>query len=146
MRALIQRVSRSAVYVEGRLLTRIGRGMLILLGIGKCDTLDNLNFLAKKCTHLRLFEDKEGKMNRSILEIGGQALIVPQFTLYANTRKGRRPSFSEASPPQVAQEFFKRFVKILGNNGVSVHTGIFGADMQVEIHNDGPFTLLVECP
>ncbi len=146
MRALVQRVSRSAVYVEGRDPARIGRGMLILLGIGQRDTPEDLRFLAEKCAHLRIFEDEEGKMNRSLLEVGGQALVVSQFTLYGDTRKGRRPSFSGAASPQVAREFCDRFAETLEGLGISVRTGVFGAHMQVEIHNDGPVTLLVESP
>jgi D-tyrosyl-tRNA(Tyr) deacylase len=120
--------------------------MLILLGVGRGDTQDDLRFVAEKCAHLRIFEDDRGKMNRSLLETGGEALVVSQFTLYGDTRKGRRPGFSDAAPPEVARVFYERFVEALQGLGVSVRTGVFGAHMHVEIHNDGPVTLMVESP
>ncbi len=147
MRALVQRVSRSVVYVECTSpAAQIGSGMLILLGVGRGDTQDDLRFVAEKCAHLRIFEDDRGKMNRSLLETGGEALVVSQFTLYGDTRKGRRPGFSDAAPPEVARVFYERFVEALQGLGVSVRTGVFGAHMHVEIHNDGPVTLMVESP
>ncbi len=147
MRALVQRVSRSAVYIEGTSpAAQIGNGMLILLGVGRGDTRDDLRFVAEKCAHLRIFEDDQGKMNRSLLETGGEALVVSQFTLYGDTRKGRRPGFSDAAPPQVARVFYEGFVEALQGLGVPVRTGVFGAHMHVEIHNDGPVTLMVESP
>ncbi len=146
MRALVQRVSRSAVYTESIPPVEIGRGMLILLGVGREDSPNDLQFVAEKCAHLRIFEDDQGKMNRSLLEIGGEALVVSQFTLYGDTRKGRRPGFSNAAPPDVAKTFYERFVDTLRDLGVPVATGVFGAHMRVEIHNDGPVTLMVESP
>jgi D-tyrosyl-tRNA(Tyr) deacylase len=120
--------------------------MLILLGVGRDDTPDTLRFVAEKCVHLRIFEDEGGKMNRSLLEIGGEALVVSQFTLYGDTRKGRRPGFSNAAPPEVAQAFYERFVETLRGLGIAVATGVFGAHMHLEIHNDGPVTFMVENP
>lgn len=146
MRALVQRVSRSTVYIEGIPPVEISRGILILLGVGRKDTPDDLRFVAGKCAHLRIFSDDQGKMNRSLLEIGGDALVVSQFTLYGDTRKGRRPGFSDAAPPNVAKTFYERFVDALRDLGVPVATGVFGAHMRVEIHNDGPVTLMVESP
>ena len=144
MRALVQRVSRSAVFIDGRLTAEIGRGMLILLGVGRQDTPENIQYVAGKCIHLRIFADEQGKMNRSLVDIGGQALVVSQFTLYGDTRKGRRPGYSSAAPPDMAEAYYNEFVDVLRNQGVSVHTGQFGATMHVEIQNDGPVTLMVE--
>ncbi len=144
MRALVQRVSRSAVFINGELTAEIGRGMLILLGVGREDTPENIQYVAGKCIHLRIFEDEQGRMNRSLAEIGGQVLVVSQFTLYGDTRKGRRPGYSGAAPPEMAEAYYSEFVDALRSQGVSVRTGQFGANMQVEIHNDGPVTLMVE--
>lgn len=144
MRALVQRVSRSAVSINGELTAEIGRGMLILLGVGRRDTPDNVQYVAGKCIHLRIFEDEQGKMNRSLAEIGGQVLVVSQFTLYGDTRKGRRPGYSGAASPDMAEAYYNEFVDALRCRGLSVRTGQFGANMQVEIHNDGPVTLMVE--
>ena len=144
MRALVQRVSRSAVFINGELTAEIGRGMLIFLGVGRQDNPDNIRYVAGKCIHLRIFEDEQGKMNRSLAEIGGQVLVVSQFTLYGDTRKGRRPGYSGAAPPGMAEAYYNDFVDALRSQGVSVQTGQFGADMQVEIHNEGPVTLMVE--
>jgi len=146
VRALVQRVSRSAVCVEGHPPVEIGRGMTLLLGVGRGDGPDELRFVAEKCAHLRIFEDDQGKMNRSILEVGGEALVISQFTLYADTRRGRRPSFVDAAPPEAAEAIYLAFVKALQDLGVPVKTGFFGARMQVEIHNDGPVSILVERP
>lgn len=144
MRALVQRVSRSAVSIDGQVSAEIDRGMLILLGVGRQDTQDNIQYLADKCIHLRIFGDGQGKMNRSLLDVEGQALVVSQFTLYGDTRKGRRPGYSGAAPPEMAEAYYEDFVKALRSRGVSVRTGQFGANMQVEIHNDGPVTLMIE--
>ena len=118
--------------------------MLILLGVGRQDTPDNVQYLADKCIHLRVFGDEQGKMNRSLVDVGGQALVVSQFTLYGDTRKGRRPGYSGAAPPEMAEAYYNDFVEALRSRGVSVRTGQFGANMQVEIHNDGPVTLMIE--
>lgn len=144
MRALVQRVSRSAVFINGELTAEIGQGMLILLGVGGRDNPEKIRYVAGKCIHLRIFEDEQGKMNRSLAEIGGQVLVVSQFTLYGDTRKGRRPGYSGAAPPEMAEAYYNEFVDVLRSQDVSVRTGQFGANMQVEIHNDGPVTLMVE--
>lgn len=146
MRALVQRVSRSAVYVDGHPPAEIGRGLTILLGVGREDTPEDLRFVAEKCANLRIFEDEEGKMNRSLLEVGGEALVISQFTLYGDTRRGRRPGFTDAAPPERARDDCERFVQVLQSLGVPVRTGVFGARMHVEIHNDGPVTFMIESP
>jgi D-tyrosyl-tRNA(Tyr) deacylase len=132
------------VSINGQLSAEIGRGMLILLGVGRMDTPDDIQYLADKCIHLRIFGDGQGKMNRSLVDVGGQALVVSQFTLYGDTRKGRRPGYSGAAPPESAEAYYNDFVEALRSRGVSVRTGRFGANMQVEIHNDGPVTLMIE--
>ncbi len=144
MRALIQRVCRATVRVEGRTVGHIDRGLLILLGIGIDDGLQDLQYVAEKCVNLRIFEDDRGKMNRSLCDAGGQALVVSQFTLCAETRKGRRPSFNRAAPPEVAKAMYEQFVQRVRDFGIHAETGVFGAYMQVEIHNDGPVTLMIE--
>ncbi len=144
MRALVQRVSRSAVYINGQLTAEIGRGMLILLGVGRQDTPADIQYVAGKCAQLRIFGDEQGKMNRSLVDVRGQALVVSQFTLYGDTRKGRRPGYASAAPPGMAEAHYNEFVDVLRNQGVSVSTGKFGANMHVEIHNDGPVTIMVE--
>lgn len=146
MRALVQRVSRSAVEPEGFERVEIGKGLLILLGVGSEDTADDVRFLADKCVHLRIFEDEHGKMNRSLMEVGGEALVVSQFTLYGDTRKGRRPSFVDAADPEIARTYYEKFVEVLRELGVLVKTGEFGAHMEVELCNDGPVTLMLESP
>lgn len=144
MRALIQRVSDAAVHIEGAASVRIGPGLLIFLGVRSGDTEAELRFVADKCLKLRIFEDEEGKMNRSVLDIGGEILVVSQFTLYGDTRKGRRPSFGRAAPPPESIPLYEHFVEILRESGLRTETGEFGAMMQVELTNDGPVTLLVE--
>ena len=144
MRALIQRVCGATVRVEGHAVGQIDRGLLILLGIDVDDTPQDLRYVAEKCAHLRIFEDAQGKMNLSLIDAGGQALVVSQFTLCAETRKGRRPSFNRAAPPERAKALYERFVQRVRDLGIHVETGVFGAYMQVEIHNDGPVTLMIE--
>ncbi|MFW5802283.1 MAG: D-aminoacyl-tRNA deacylase [Verrucomicrobiota bacterium] len=144
MRALIQRVSGAAVHVEDGTSARIGHGLLIFLGVRTGDTPAELRFVAEKCLNLRIFEDEAGKMNRSVLEIGGEILVVSQFTLYGDTRKGRRPSFGKAAAPPDSIPMYEQFVKIVRESGLRTETGEFGAMMQVELTNDGPVTLLVE--
>ncbi|HEY9720557.1 MAG TPA: D-aminoacyl-tRNA deacylase [Oscillatoriaceae cyanobacterium] len=141
MRALLQRVSQGSVSVEGEVLGRIGRGYVVLLGVGPNDTPAEADWLAQKIADLRLFADAEGKMNRSLADIGGEVLVVSQFTLYADARKGRRPSFTDAAPPAIAIPLYEHFVAKLRALGFTVGTGRFGADMRVEIHNDGPVTI-----
>ena len=144
MRAILQRVSKASVTVEGQVISSIGPGLLILLGIGHGDSEEQAAFLADKIANLRIFEDEAGKTNLSILDVKGEAIVVSQFTLYADTRKGRRPSFTDAALPGVAAPLVERFVELLRAQGVPTQTGQFGAHMQVEIHNNGPVTIWLE--
>ncbi len=144
MRALIQRVSSAQVTIGGAVHGAIGQGMVILLGVTHNDNSEAVRYVANKCVNLRIYKDEAGKMNRSLLDIGGEALIVSQFTLYGDTVKGRRPGFSAAAPPAIAIPLYEEFVRTVCEYGVKVATGEFGADMQVDIHNDGPVTLLIE--
>lgn len=145
MRVLLQRVTRAEVRVDGRITGRIGRGYLLLVGVKHDDDATKAAWMAEKVAGLRLFGDPEGKMNRSLADVGGAALVVSQFTLYGNARKGRRPSFVEAATPDVAIPIYERFIALLRGHGVPVETGEFGASMQVELINDGPVTLPLEC-
>jgi len=144
MRAVLQRVRRAAVVVDGQRIAEIGPGLLILLGVGLGDTHTEAVWLADKCAALRIFEDQNGKTNLSVQDVAGEALVVSQFTLYANTQKGRRPSFVEAAPPEVAAPLVDAFTERLAGHGVPVQQGRFGAHMLVEIENDGPVTILLE--
>jgi D-tyrosyl-tRNA(Tyr) deacylase len=145
MRALIQRVKHASVVVEGKEIGRIGGGLLIFLGIHQDDQEADLEWMAKKCAQLRVFEDDEGKMNLSLLDIGGEALVVSQFTLYGNCKKGNRPSFVSAAHPDLAEPHYERFCAILSEKlSKPVATGRFAADMQVDLLNDGPVTLWIE--
>ncbi|MFN8426231.1 MAG: D-aminoacyl-tRNA deacylase [Anaerolineales bacterium] len=144
MRVLIQRVSHASVTVDQQTISSIGKGLLILLGIGHGDGEEQAGFLAEKTANLRIFEDEQGKTNLSVLDVKGEAIVVSQFTLYANTQKGRRPSFIEAALPDVAEPLVNRFVELLRGHGVPTQTGKFGAHMEVEIHNDGPVTIWLE--
>ncbi len=144
MRIVLQRVRRARVWVGEELKGEIGRGVVLLVGVRRGDTLEDVKWLAHKCAGLRVFEDGEGKMNLSILDVGGEALVVSQFTLYGDTRKGMRPSFTEAAPPEEAEVLYGAFVEALKAEGVPVRTGVFGARMLVEIENDGPVTLILE--
>ncbi|HEX9028682.1 MAG TPA: D-aminoacyl-tRNA deacylase [Anaerolineales bacterium] len=146
MRALIQRVARGRVTVEGRRLAEIGPGLVILLGIGQADGEAQARLLVDKIANLRIFEDDQGKMNRSILETHGEAIVVSQFTLYADTRRGRRPSFTDAALPETARPLVDRFAELLAQAGVPTQTGEFAALMQVELVNDGPVTIWLESP
>ncbi len=145
MRMLLQRVSSASVRVEGKIVGEIEQGLLILVGLGQGDQEEIGQALLQKAMQLRIFEDEAGKMNRSLLEVGGGLLLVSQFTLYADCRKGRRPSFGEAMPPEEARMLFSRLVDIARQiEGVRVEAGIFGADMKVSLCNDGPVTIWLE--
>jgi D-tyrosyl-tRNA(Tyr) deacylase len=146
MRAVLQRVKRGKVSVAGRTVAEISTGLVILLGIGHGDTEEIARALAEKAANLRIFEDSQGKMNLSVRDAGGQAIVVSQFTLYADTRKGRRPSFTDAALPDVARPLVDRFAYFLAEQGVPAQMGEFGANMLVEIDNDGPVTILLELP
>jgi D-tyrosyl-tRNA(Tyr) deacylase len=145
MKAVVQRVSKASVAVDDQVVGAIGRGVVILLGVTHGDGEEQAAWLANKIAGLRIYEDAEGKMNLGLLEIGGEALVVSQFTLYGDCRKGRRPSFTHAARPEVAEPLCERFIELLGQAGVErVESGVFGAHMMVEIHNDGPVTLILE--
>lgn len=142
MRALVQRVSEASVAVQGSITGQIGRGLLVFLGIRFDDTRDQADLLARKVVHLRIFPDELGKMNRSLEEISGELLVVPQFTLYGKTSKGNRPSYSDAAACDIAEPLYEYFVAICRDIGVPVLTGVFQAHMQVHLVNDGPVTLM----
>ena len=144
MRAVVQRVSRARVEVERRTVGAIDTGLLVLLGIHRDDTLRDVTWMVDKVVHLRIFADERGQMNRSVLEAGGELLVVSQFTLYADTRKGRRPSWNAAAPREVGEPLVGAFVSALRQRGAEVATGSFGAMMQVALVNDGPMTVLLE--
>ena len=144
MKALLQRVTRASVSIGNKEVSEIGRGLVVLLGVAGGDTEENAQYLAQKIVNLRIFSDQEGKFNLSALNVGGELLLVSQFTLLADTRKGRRPSFAEAAPPAQAEELFEYFVEQVRATGLKVETGRFQQYMQVEIHNDGPVTILLD--
>ena len=146
MRAVVQRVSRAAVSVGGEVVGAVERGLLVLVGVAPGDTEAEARWLADKVVGLRIFPDDEGKMNRDVAEAGGGVLVVSQFTLYGDCRKGRRPSFIGAAPPELAEPLYEAFVAAVRANGLPAATGRFGATMQVELVNDGPVTLLVDTP
>lgn len=147
MRALVQRVSCATVEVEGQVVGQIGRGLLILLGVGHGDGEAQAVWLADKVANLRVFPDDAGAMNRSLLDVGGGALVVSQFTLYGDCRRGRRPSFTGAAPPELANALYERFCALMAQGGVStVERGVFRAEMRVSLVNEGPVTLMVETP
>ena len=144
MRAVVQRVASASVTVDGKLISEIGKGLLIFHGVAHGDNSADLDYLTNKVANLRVFEDDEGRMNRSLLEIGGEALVVSQFTLYGDCRKGRRPSFIDAAPPDKAKALYRQFIQALSNTGISVKEGIFQAMMDVKLVNDGPVTILLD--
>jgi D-aminoacyl-tRNA deacylase len=142
MRALVQRVSEASVSVDGKVMGRTGPGLLVFLGVGSGDCESQADQLSRKVTRLRIFPDEEGRMNRSLLDVSGEMLIVSQFTLYANTQKGNRPSYSEAAKPEIAKQIYEYFVKSCRDQGIRVETGVFQAHMKVHLVNDGPVTLM----
>ena len=144
MRAVLQRVSRASVTVDGQMVGQIGRGLLVLLGVEQDDTEKDVHQLADKCAQLRIFDDSEGKMNLALADVGGAMLVVSQFTLLGDCRKGRRPSFIQAAPPDLAERLYEMFVAAVGVQGIKVATGRFRAMMDVELVNDGPVTILLD--
>lgn len=144
MRVVLQRVAHASVTVEEKVIGKIQRGFLLLVGVTHDDAMEDMEYLVRKIVQMRIFEDEEGKLNRSIQDIGGEILSVSQFTLYADTKKGNRPSFSKAAPGDVANEMYEQFNGLLRDTGIPVETGQFGADMKVELLNDGPVTILLD--
>lgn len=144
MRAVVQRASRASVAIGGTTVAAIGPGLVILLGIRASDTAADIAWLTDKIINLRIFEDPDGKMNISLADMGGEMLIVSQFTLYGDCRKGRRPGFSTAAPPEIAEPLYNQFIDLARKSGIRVATGTFQAAMQVELVNDGPVTLLLD--
>ena len=145
MRVVIQRVSKASVQVDSKLISSISKGLLILLGIENNDTIDDINWLTKKTSNLRIFSDSEGKMNCSIKDIGGEMIVVSQFTLHAKTKKGNRPSYINAAKPEYAIPLYEKLINELGlESGCNVYSGEFGANMQVSLINDGPVTIIID--
>jgi D-tyrosyl-tRNA(Tyr) deacylase len=144
MKVVIQRVGKASVSVDGDTIGEIGQGLVVLVGVAQGDTADDINYLVEKIVNLRIFSDSEGKFNISLLDIKGELLLVSQFTLLASTRKGRRPGFTDAAPPEEADVLFNQFVERAGASGIKVATGKFQAHMLVEIHNDGPVTIVID--
>ena len=146
MRAVVQRVSSASVEVDGEIVGSIGKGLVVLLGVRNGDTEGDARFVAEKCANLRIFGDQQGKFNLSALDVGAETLVVSQFTLYGDCRRGRRPSFTDAAHPEISEPLYSRFVDYLRATGLKVAEGVFGARMLVKINNDGPVTLIVESP
>ena len=144
MKAVIQRVKSASVSVDGRVAGRTGAGLLILLGVGEADSSDDVAFMSDKISNMRIFEDGQGKMNLSLLDMGGGALVVSQFTLYADTSRGRRPGFNLAAKPDKAKALYEEFAESLRRRGIHTETGEFGAHMEVELVNEGPFTVILQ--
>ena len=144
MRAVVQRVTRARVTVDTRIVGEIRNGLLVLLGVARVDNVEAAAYLAEKIANLRIFSDDAGKMNRSLLDVGGSALVVSQFTLYGDTRGGRRPSYVQAAPPEEAVQLYEEFIRLLRLLGVPVETGVFQAHMEMELVNDGPVTILLD--
>lgn len=143
MRAVFQRVTRAKVTVDGQVISSIGPGALILLAVGKEDTEKDVAYMAEKLVGLRVFSDEEGKMNKSLLDMGGEAIVVSQFTLYGDVKKGKRPGFDGAAPPEMGDRLYQQVVARMRELGVPTGTGVFGAHMEVELCNDGPVTILI---
>ena len=144
LRAVLQRVLNASVKVDGEIVGQIDQGLLVLLGVGHGDSETQAKWLADKTAELRIFEDDAGKMNLSLLDVGGSALVVSQFTLLGDCRKGRRPAFTGAAEPKIANELYERYVELLAGRGIPVETGIFAADMKVSLVNDGPVTMVID--
>jgi len=144
MKIVVQRVKKAAVSVEFKNVAEINNGLLLLVGVGKGDDIKDIELLAKKVSNLRIFEDENGKMNLNVSQVKGAILSVPQFTLYADTRKGNRPGFDMSAPPDIAKDFWQKFNGILREAGVNVGEGVFGAHMEVALVNDGPVTILLD--
>lgn len=144
MRAVIQRVNNASVTVSGKVIGKIGKGLLVFLGVGEGDTEADLKYIADKTVGLRIFSDTDDKMNLSVGDIGGEVLVVSQFTLYGDCRKGKRPSFTASMEPKGAEKMYEDFIKMIESNGIKTAHGEFGADMQVSILNDGPVTILLD--
>lgn len=145
MRAVVQRVKRAQVSVEGSITGKIEKGILVLLGVGENDEIEDLEYMAKKIINLRIFEDNEDKMNLSVLDVGGNVLVISQFTLYGDCRKGNRPSYSKAARPDIAKEYYDRFIEYIKDNyKIKVESGVFQASMEVDFINDGPVTLMLD--
>ncbi|MFC2058851.1 D-aminoacyl-tRNA deacylase [Chloroflexota bacterium] len=144
MKALVQRVSQASVSIQGQVVAEIGQGLVVLLGVGRGDIEEDARYLAEKIANLRIFSDEADKFNLSALDVKGEALVISQFTLYAGTRKGRRPSFTDAAPPQDAEPMVGKFVQFLHDAGLKADTGRFQQHMHVEIHNDGPVTIFID--
>lgn len=144
MRILLQRIRHASVEIDGETVGKAGAGLLLFLGVGNGDTQAEADFLAEKCVGLRIFEDSEGKMNLSLKDVGGEILLISQFTLYADARKGKRPSYTDAAPPPVSEPLYEYFAQRLRDTGTHVETGRFGADMKVSLLNDGPVTIMLE--
>ena len=144
MRAVVQRVKSGNVKVEGNIVGEIGKGLLVYLGVGKNDTETDLDYIVNKVVGLRIFEDEEEKMNLSVTDISGEILAISQFTLYGDVRKGKRPSFTDAAPPDIGDDYYKKFVERTSAMGINTQCGIFGAHMEVDYINDGPVTILLD--
>lgn len=144
MRAVVQRVSRGRVTVDGQTTGQIGEGAVVLVGVGREDTVESARYLGDKIAHLRIFEDADGKMNRSLIDTGGAALVISQFTLYGDVRRGRRPAFDQAAAPDAAIPLYHALIEELRANGIRVETGVFQAHMTVELANEGPVTILLD--
>lgn len=144
MRVVIQRVDEASCTIDGKLHSKIEKGLLVLLGVGQEDTDEDINFLLDKTLNLRIFEDNDGKMNLSLQDVDGEILIISQFTLYGNAKKGRRPSFIEAADPIIGEDYYNRFVEEMKNKWPKVESGVFGADMKIGLVNDGPVTILID--
>ena len=143
MKLVIQRVNSASVTIENKIYSSINKGLLVLFGVEKDDSEDMLEYFAQKLLKLRIFEDEKGKMNKSVLDIEGEILVVSQFTLCADCKKGTRPSFDNAKEPKIAKEYYEKFVEILKKSGINIKTGVFGAHMQIELINNGPVTIIL---